>query len=383
MIGLERMKAMYAGDCGEVPVAMFFSTEYLCRQSGVPDYRFLYGPPHYRAEAHIEVARRHDIDALYLWTRGKRNDWREDYQLVETQDQPYVRDRLQNRRLALSRDYYAIDFPDKPPYRQPYVQYGESQELINGTPTYSKPKLDIRTKEDVDRLLPLEPAKLVREGGMFEGVGLIADKIGDKVFLEVGCNSSFRFALGVLGLQEGMVFMREEPEVFGYLVDRMMMQELEYLKVMADYGAHGAWITDIWADLVSAADYRRFILPAAVRFVEMSRRLGLKALYCPTGNVAHLLDMFNEIKPDALHLEGYLDISDIRRSIDPDILLYGNVDAVTILEPGPISAIEQESRRQVRECLPNGRFVLALDAEVSRDTPPSHVDAMINAARNS
>ena len=87
--------------------------------------------------------RRHDVDAIYLWTRGKRHDWRRDYRLVEENGEVYIWDTLQNRRLALSEDYYAIDFPEKPPYRSPYVQYGESQELICGVPTFSKPKLDI------------------------------------------------------------------------------------------------------------------------------------------------------------------------------------------------------------------------------------------------
>ena len=103
-------------------------------------------------------------------------------------------------------------------------------------------------------MLPLEPAARVAEGGMFEGVRLIAEQIGNERFLEVGCNSSFRFALGVLGLQEGLMFMHDQPEVFGYLVQRMMQQELEYLKVMASYGAHGAWINDIWVDLISEED---------------------------------------------------------------------------------------------------------------------------------
>ena len=188
--------------------------------------------------------RRHDVDAVYLWTRGKRHDWRRDYRLMEENGEVYIWDTLQNRRLALSEDFYAIDFPEKPPYRSPYVQYGESQELICGVPTFSKPKLDIGSIENVDCLLPLESAARVAEGGMFEGVRLIAEQIGNERFLEVGCNSSFRFALGVLGLQEGLMFMHDRPEVFGYLVQRTMQQEIEYLKVMASSALtpHGSTI---------------------------------------------------------------------------------------------------------------------------------------------
>ena len=115
--------------------------------------------------------------------------------------------------------------------------------MICGVPTYSKPKLDIRTIEDIDRLLPLEPAASVVEGGMFDGVHQIAAAIGSQRFLEVGCNSSFRFALGPLGLQEGMMFLHDCPDVFARLLEREMQQELEYLKAMVVPGIHGAGST--------------------------------------------------------------------------------------------------------------------------------------------
>jgi hypothetical protein len=118
MNGVERVQRMYEGMADGVPVAMFFSTEYMCLHSGVPDYRFLYGPQEHRARAHVEMARRHDFDAMHVWPRGKRRDWRQDYELVEDENDVYIRDHIEKRRLPLSEDSYAIDFPAKPPFRQ-------------------------------------------------------------------------------------------------------------------------------------------------------------------------------------------------------------------------------------------------------------------------
>jgi uroporphyrinogen-III decarboxylase len=328
------------------------------------------------------MAQMHDLDSLWVWPRGKRDDWRRDYRLVEDAGEVHIRDAVNERGLALSEDYYAIDFPEAPPYRRPYVQYGESQELVNGAQTYSKHKLDVETRDDVDRLLPLEPVESVRQGGMFEGVRLLAEAIGSEVFLEPGCNSSFRFALGVLGLQEGLIFMRERPEVFEYLVRRMMMQELNYLKVMAGYGVHGAWIADIWADLISPGDYRRFVMPAVAAFIREARKLGLTSHYHPCGRLGHLVEIVNEMKPDAFHLEEYsgVDVVELRRRLDSGIALYGSVHALEILQRGPFPAIRDEARRQIDACLPSGPFVLAVGTEVSRNTPPQHVDALIDTA---
>ena len=83
MNGIERMRRMYEGEAEGVPVSLFFSTEYMCLHSGVPDYRFLYGPHEHRAAAHIKIGHMHDLDSLWLWPRGKRDDWRRDYKLVE------------------------------------------------------------------------------------------------------------------------------------------------------------------------------------------------------------------------------------------------------------------------------------------------------------
>ena len=83
MTGVERMERMYQGRPHGVPVALFFSSEYICHWGGVPDYRFLYGTQDHRAKAQVDTLRRHDVDAFYIWTRGKRHDWRRDYRLVE------------------------------------------------------------------------------------------------------------------------------------------------------------------------------------------------------------------------------------------------------------------------------------------------------------
>ena len=296
----------------------------------------------------------------------------------------YIWDAIRNRKLPLSEDYYAINFPDAPPYRVPFIQYGETQEQINGVTTYSKPKLDIQTCADVDRLVPLESVESIKEGGMFESIRLISEGIGKDVFLEPGCNSSFRWAVGVLGLQEGLMFMLEKPEAFEYLVERMMMRELNYLKVMAGYGVHGSWIVDIWADLISEKDYRKYVMPAVKTFIEESGRLGLKSHYHPCGKLGHIVEIVNEMKPDAFHLEEYagVDIVELRRRLDNDILLYGNVHALDVLQNGSVAAIRDEVRRQIDACLSNGPFVQAVGTEVTKNTPPKHVDAFIAAAHD-
>ena len=219
---------------------------------------------------------------------------------------------------------------------------------------------------------------------MHEAIQLLGEEIGSDVFLEPGCNSSFRWALGVLGLQEGLMFMIEKPDVFKYLVERMMMQELNYLRVMAEYNISGAWITDIWADLISEQDYRKYVMPTVVAFIQESKKLGIKSHYYPCAKVGHLVEVVNEMKPDAFHLEEYagVDIVDLRRRLDNDILLYGNVHALDVLQNGSVSAIKDEIRRQIDASLPHGKFVLAIGTEVTKNTPPAHVDALIEAAHS-
>ncbi|MDO8685849.1 MAG: uroporphyrinogen decarboxylase family protein [Clostridiales bacterium] len=384
MNGIERMEKMYNGKYDGVPVSLFMSTEYMCRMSNIPDYRFLYSSPEFRAQAHIKMAELHDFDAMYVWFRGKRNDWREDYQLIEKDGEVYIWDKHKERKLPLSEDFYAICFPETPPYRKPFIQYGTSQELINGVPYFSMKKLNIIKKEDVDVLLPLETAEDIKKGGMIDGVKLIAEKLGNSVFLEPVCNSSFRFAIGYLGFQEGLIFMKEEPEVFQYLLDRVMRQEMEYLKVMASFGIHSAWITDIWADFISEKDYRTFVMPVARNFIHLSKELGIKSHYYIPGKISYHIDCVNELKPDAFHMEDSvgIDITSARKKLNNKIVMYGNLDSIEILTKGPIYAIEREVKRQIDICLPNGPFVVALKGEVEKYAPPEHVNAMIIAAHS-
>jgi len=184
--GIERIQRMYAGDLSSgIPIALFCGTEYMCLHTGIPDYKFLFGDQKYRTQVQVNIACMHDADSFYIWNRGKRRDWLNDYRLREEGGEVYIWDVKEQRKLPLSQDGYAILFPDKLPYRRPFVIYGESEELVNGVNMFTKPKLEIHTQEDVDRLLPLELVEQVKAGGMFEGVRLIVEAIGKEKFLEV------------------------------------------------------------------------------------------------------------------------------------------------------------------------------------------------------
>jgi uroporphyrinogen-III decarboxylase len=153
---------------------------------------------------------------------------------------------------------------------------------------------------------------------------------------------------------------------------------------MAEYGIHSAWITNIWLDLISESDYRKFVMPGDRRFIELSKELGIKSHYFPCGKVPYIIECANELKPDAVHLEEFsgLDIGEIRKRVDPSILLYGNVHAIDVLLNGSVSEIEKEVKRQIDICLPQGPFIMSIGSEVALKTPCANVDALIEAAHS-
>ena len=123
-------------------------------------------------------------------------------------------------------------------------------------------------------------------------------------------------------------------------------------------------------------------MPTVIAFIEQARQLGLKSHYFPCGQVAHLVEVVNEMRPDAFHLEEYagIDIVELRKRLDPEIILYASIHALEILQKGPIEAIEKETKRQIDACIATGPFVAAVGTEVTKHTPPEHVDAMIRTA---
>ncbi len=387
----ERMLNILSGKPVDVmPVELMAGTEFLCRHSGVSTIEFFYDPDaraEKKAMAHVQFLERFGPDAMCLWARGAPKHWRERYRYEAIGEKTFMMDTQTGKHWPMSSDQYAVFMDELPEPGSYYYERGEVEVIVNGRQYFAiGDKFEIRSKSDVDRLFPLEPAESVVERGMFEVIRTMAEACGGTEYIEAGgIGSIFRFAMGAVGFPDGYIFMREKPDIFKHLLERFTEQNIEYAKAFKSLGADGVHTGDLWAggDLISQEDWMEFVFPYTQQLNREMRRMGLKVKYYFVGDVRPRLQSLRSLEFDSLQVEESFDIhiGDVREALGPDVCLHTNIDAIRLIDHGTPSEIEAALAEQVKAAGGARRLICSLGSEVTLNTPPENLHALIEAAR--
>jgi uroporphyrinogen-III decarboxylase len=246
----------------------------------------------------------------------------------------------------------------------------------------------LRTRADVDALLPIRSADELEADGAFEVTKILAERVGDRLPLSCIAPTPFWATYGLLGFQGMMVMMREEPALFAYLMERRGRQRMEMLEGLARSGVQYLWLEECLssADLISSRDYERFAFATAGPFIAEAKRLGLTVILYYCGDVIPRLPWLKRLDMDALAVEeskkGFsVDIADVIAGVDGACCVFGNVDAVQVICEGTGEAILAEVHRQLALGLQVKGFVLSQGSPFTLDTPPSKVAWFVQCAR--
>jgi uroporphyrinogen-III decarboxylase len=132
-------------------------------------------------------------------------------------------------------------------------------------------------------------------------------------------------------------------------------------------------------DQISPGLFARVNLPTLQQVVAEIRAAGMRSVYYYCGNPN---DRFEEILgtgADAIHFEegkkGFtIDIADVARRVDGRCVIFGNLDAIGILEHGSDEVLRSEIARQLESGHRNGnRFVMSTGSPVTPGTPLERV----------
>ncbi|MCX6992548.1 MAG: hypothetical protein NT011_05310 [Kiritimatiellaeota bacterium] len=370
-----------------VPVELFFSTEAICGVSGIPPYKFLYQDVNYRTRAQLACVERFKPDSFILWAKGRTSNWIKNHDVeIKNNGEAYLIEKESGKKYKLGSNYHAQYRDSIPPREKPFIMHGEIEVIVNGQQFMTMDdKYPISSKEDIDRLFPLEQAASVKQRGFWDTLKLFKKQCDPGLYVEAGgVGSVFRLAVGILGLNSGFIMINENPELLKYLLNRMMEQEMEYLKVVKDYGADGIHTGEIWtgSDMISPQVYDEFSFPYQKELVAEAKHLGLMVKYYLTGNVVPRLEKLLEMDIDALHVEETfnIDIADVRKRVGNDIALVGNLDAINLLEKGLKEDIIKKVKHQIDVAGKDGRFITSTGSCVTMHTDPERIDLLINTS---
>jgi hypothetical protein len=252
----------------------------------------------------------------------------------------------------------------------------------NGRIQSLKPKQEIRSKEDIDRLVRQPdytyPERLSKEGRNRLALRLLKE-IDYRLFPIVHISSPLWYCYQLWGFEGMMIAMVDAPELIQYACDKFLEQRIIDIKTAKALGAMGIWIEECFTDMISPEHFKNINVPLISQITDVIRSEGLKSIYYYCGNPADRLDLILSCGADAISLEegkkGFdINIEEIVEYVSGRCSVFGNLDAYNVLEMGSEGMLEFEIKRQMNAAKKNaGRFIMSIGSPVTPDTPVSRV----------
>jgi len=224
--------------------------------------------------------------------------------------------------------------------------------------------------------------------GRFDLARRVIETLGQEYFVVGSVSTPFWNLYFHFGFFELMTNLIERPRLVERLLEDLTASLTEVVRAYAAVGYDGVWIEDCYAsaDLISPEQFRRFAAPYAHRLVSEINRLGMKSIYYFCGEVDERLEDLVRMNPHAIALEeskkGFeIDIVEVDRRVGDRSCLFGNFDAITLLERGDEDELLAEIERQLAVGRKRGRFVSSLGSPVTPRTPTERVRRWVDLSR--
>jgi uroporphyrinogen decarboxylase len=135
-------------------------------------------------------------------------------------------------------------------------------------------------------------------------------------------------------LSRTKAMMFGDPELFAALLGRLARITGEFLRVQVAAGAAAVQLFDSWVGAVTAADYRRSVMPASVAALSAVRDLAPQVPRIHFGvGTGELLALMAEAGADVVGVDFRLPLDEAARRVGPGVAVQGNLDPAVLFAP--------------------------------------------------
>ncbi len=172
--------------------------------------------------------------------------------------------------------------------------------------------------------------------------------------------------------------MHCQPKLFRDLQAKLTNCTVDYLNAQIEAGAQAVQLFDTWAGLLSAAEYREWVLPLHREIVErVDRARAPLILYINNGS--HLLDASVESGAEVLSLDWRVELAEAALRHGSRVSLQGNLDPCTLVASE--TEIATRVRAMAQAARPARGYIANLGHGCLPDTPVEGVRAFTAAVR--
>jgi uroporphyrinogen decarboxylase len=214
----------------------------------------------------------------------------------------------------------------------PLKAIGVDLDIVAGVgPVIAKPVTSI---SDVEQLRPLEPDDVT-----------FLDTAVRLVVAELGAIPLIGFAGAPFTLASYLVeggpsrehvktkaLMYSQPQVWHELLDRLATIAVEFLRVQVQAGASAVQLFDSWAGILSASDYRRYVMPHSARVLSELSDLAVPRIHFGVGT-GELLALMGEAGADVVGVDWRVPLDVAAGRVGAGRALQGNLDPAVVFAP--------------------------------------------------
>ena len=226
---------------------------------------------------------------------------------------------------------------------------------------------------------PMAPGRM-RE--RVESIGMMRAEAGPGASIVGWVEGPLALAAEMRGLSAVMMDTYEDPAFLDDLFDFTSSVGMAYWKPQVQAGADTIGMSDAAASMMSLQHYQRFVYPAQRRVVEdiKTTRPDVIVRIHMCGATDHLLETMKELPADVWELDYPVDLAHARDVLGLDRVILGNVSTVEEMLTGTPEEVYEAAAECHRLCGP--RHIVGTGCEVSPETPPENVRALVAYARD-
>lgn len=237
--------------------------------------------------------------------------------------------------------------------------------------------------EDAVKLAPLDVAK-GRIPVILEATRKLRDILKDEIFVKTCIDSApFSAAAALLGPQEFMINLIDEPELCHEFLAVCTESVIRYGLAAAEAGAHGLAFGDSASVLINRNMYAEFALPYAKQAVKtLQEKTGLPVFYHVCGDTRHILDLMMQTGADCVEIDSMVPMALAKETAAGRCAVEGNVSTIEAFYQGTPEDVTREANAILRLFGNRGGLILSSACEIPRHTPRENVRALTDAVRN-
>ncbi|MDF2613136.1 MAG: hypothetical protein K0S71_922 [Clostridia bacterium] len=213
----------------------------------------------------------------------------------------------------------------------------------------------------------------------------------DKAIVGIIWSAHFQDACAAFGMEEALIKMMCEPEMFQAVIDKIVDFYLEANEIFyeATKGKiHGVLIgNDLGSQqclMLSPDLIREFVLPGTKKLVEQAKKYGLKVIHHSCGAIYDIIPDLIEAGVDAIHpiqaLAAGMEPARLKEAFGDKVSFVGGVDAQFLLVHGSPGQVEDKVR-ELKSIFPTGLIISPSHEAILPDILPENIDALFRAMK--